>query len=104
LQREKDTFGAVVFVNGTTATNRDANISLYEYLDVGYGLGLRVMIMKKSRANLAIDYAWGKYGAHGFYFGLNEVFLAERILNFNDNNRLRIREKCTVAMIVFDTG
>jgi len=74
LQREKDTFGAVVFVNGTTATNRDANISLYEYLDIGYGLGLRVMIMKKSRANLALDYAWGKYGAQGFYFGLNEVF------------------------------
>jgi len=74
LQREKDTFGAVVFINGTTATNRDANISLYEYLDIGYGLGLRVMIMKKSRANLALDYAWGKYGAQGFYFGLNEVF------------------------------
>ena len=74
LQREKDTFGAVLFVNGTTATNRDANISLYDYLDVGYGLGLRVMIMKKSRANLALDYAWGRYGAQGFYFGLNEVF------------------------------
>lgn len=74
LQREKDTFGAVLFVNGTTATNRDANILLYDYLDVGYGLGLRVMIMKKSRANLALDYAWGRYGAQGFYFGLNEVF------------------------------
>jgi hypothetical protein len=74
LQRKKDTFGAVLFVNGTTATNRDANISLYKYLDIGYGLGLRVMIMKKSRANLALDYAWGKYGAQGFYFGLNEVF------------------------------
>ncbi len=74
LQREKDMFGAVVFVNGTTATNRDAGISLYEYMDFGYGVGLRVMIMKKSRANLSIDYAWGEYGAQGFYFGLNEVF------------------------------
>ena len=74
LQRNKDTFGAVVFINGTTATNRDADISLYDYLDIGYGLGLRVMVMKKSRANLALDYAWGKYGAHGFYFGLNEAF------------------------------
>jgi hypothetical protein len=74
LQKRKGYLRAVLFVNGTTATNRDANISLYDYLDVGYGLGLRVMIMKKSRANLALDYAWGRYGAQGFYFGLNEVF------------------------------
>jgi hypothetical protein len=74
LQRNKEMFGAVAFVNGTTATNRDANINLYEYLDIGYGLGLRVMIMKKTRANLSLDYAWGKYGAQGFYFGLNEAF------------------------------
>ncbi len=74
LQREKDMFGAVLFVNGTTATNREAGISLYEYMDFGYGVGLRVMIMKKSRANLSLDYAWGEYGAKGFYFGLNEVF------------------------------
>jgi len=74
LQRNKDTFGAVAFINGTTASNREAGISLYEYLDIGYGIGLRVMIMKKSRANLSIDYAWGNYGAQGFYFGLNEAF------------------------------
>ncbi len=74
LQKNKDTFGAVFFVNGTTASNRDANISLYKYLDIGYGLGLRVMVIKKSRANLTIDYAWGEYGANGFYFGLNEAF------------------------------
>jgi hypothetical protein len=74
LQKKKEMFGGVAFVNGTTATNRDANINLYEYLDIGYGLGLRVMVIKKSRANLSIDYAWGKYGAQGFYFGLNEAF------------------------------
>jgi hypothetical protein len=32
------------------------------------------MIMKKTKANLSLDYAWGKYGAQGFYFGLNEAF------------------------------
>lgn len=74
LQKKKEMFGGVVFINGTTATNRDASINLYQYLDIGYGLGLRVMVMKKSRANLTIDYAWGKYGAQGFYFGLNEAF------------------------------
>ena len=74
LQRKKETFGAVAFINGTTADNRDGGISLYEYFDIGYGIGLRVMVMKKTRANLSIDYAWGRYGAQGFYFGINEVF------------------------------
>lgn len=74
LQKTKETFGGVVFVNTTTASNRNADINLFKYLDYGYGAGLRVMINKKSRANLSIDYAFGKYGARGFYFGINEVF------------------------------
>ncbi|HQQ95196.1 MAG TPA: BamA/TamA family outer membrane protein [Bacteroidia bacterium] len=74
LQKNKETFGAVAFLNGTTASNRDAGIQLFQYVDLAYGIGLRVMVMKKSRANLSIDYAWGRYGAQGFYFGLNEVF------------------------------
>ncbi len=73
LQKDKETFGAVVFINGTTASNRE-NIALFDYYDIGYGAGLRVMIDKKSRVNLNLDYAFGKYGAQGFYLGLNEVF------------------------------
>lgn len=74
LQKKKERLGAVAFLNGTTASSRTNNIALFDYLDMGYGLGLRVMISQKSRANLNIDYAWGKYGANGFYLGLNEVF------------------------------
>ena len=74
LQKNKERFGGVVFVNATTANNKDANINLFEYMDTAYGVGLRVMINMRSRANLNLDYAWGKYGAQGFYFGLNEVF------------------------------
>lgn len=73
LQKNKDTFGAVVFINGTTASN-GLNIPLFKYYDVGYGIGLRVMVDKKSRANFNIDYAVGKYGSQGFYFRVNEVF------------------------------
>lgn len=73
LQKNKETLGAVVFVNGTTASN-GGNINLFKYYDLGYGAGLRVMINKKSRANLSLDYAFGKYGAQGFYLGLNEAF------------------------------
>jgi hypothetical protein len=74
LMKEKDLLGGVIFVNGTTASSREGGIDLFDYLDVGYGVGLRVMINKKSRANLNLDYAWGKYGASGFYLGINEVF------------------------------
>ncbi|MEN8156777.1 MAG: BamA/TamA family outer membrane protein [Bacteroidota bacterium] len=74
LQREKELLGGVVFVNATTAGNRNGGINLIQYLDYAYGVGLRVMINKKSRTNLALDYAFGKYGASGFYLGLNEVF------------------------------
>lgn len=74
LLPKSDLLGAVAFINGTTASNRDAQIKLYNYVDIGYGVGLRVMVLKKNRANLSIDYAWGNYGAQGFYFGLNEVF------------------------------
>jgi len=74
LQRHQERFGGVVFVNATTANNKAAGISLFEYLDPAWGVGLRVMINKNSRANINFDYAWGKYGAQGFYFGINEVF------------------------------
>jgi outer membrane protein assembly factor BamA len=74
LQKNKELLGAVIFVNGTTAGSREGGVGLFEYLDYGYGIGLRIMVNKKSRANLALDYARGKYGASGFYLGINEVF------------------------------
>jgi outer membrane protein assembly factor BamA len=73
LQKNNDLIGGVIFLNATTASNQ-LNIPLFKYLDYGYGAGLRVMISKKTRANLNIDYAFGEYGAQGFYIGLNEVF------------------------------
>jgi len=74
LQKHKDLLGAVVFVNGTTANNSRAGIRLFEFYDFACGAGLRIMVNKNSRANLNIDYAFGRYGAHGFYLGINEVF------------------------------
>jgi hypothetical protein len=74
LQKHKETFGGVLFVNSVTASSRQVGLNLFNYVDAAGGLGLRVMINKRSRANLAIDYAWGKYGAQGFYLGINEVF------------------------------
>lgn len=74
LQKENETFGGVVFINATSASSRLNDIDLFQYVDLAYGAGLRIMINKKSRTNLNLDFAWGKYGAQGFYLGLNEVF------------------------------
>ena len=74
FKKHPDLFGAVAFVNATTANNTASDIDLFQYIDPAYGLGLRVMVSKKSKANLTLDYAWGKYGSQGFYFGFNETF------------------------------
>ena len=73
-KKNPDFFGAVAFVNATTASNRDANIGLFNYVNPGYGLGLRFMLSQQSRTNISVDYAWGSYGAQGLYIGINETF------------------------------
>lgn len=73
LQREKDLLGGVVFVNATTASNT-GYIKLFDYLDPAAGVGLRLMLKKDARVNVTADYGIGKYGAHGFFFNVNETF------------------------------
>ena len=67
-------FGGVAFINATTASNYDNKINLYQYMNLGYGVGLRVMVVKSARINVTIDYAWGDYGAQGIFINANEVF------------------------------
>jgi len=74
LQKDKETFGAVVFLNATTASNSDADINLFDYVNPGYGVGLRIMVDKNARTNISLDYGWGSYGAQGFYLNVNETF------------------------------
>ncbi len=74
LQKDKETFGGVLFVNGTTASNQDADINLFEAIEPGVGVGWRIMLDKNARTNLSLDYAWGAYGAQGFYLNVNETF------------------------------
>lgn len=63
----------VTFFNLQTA-NDDAGTKLFEHWQPGYGGGLRVLFNKATRTNLCLDYAWGRYGARGFFLGLNEAF------------------------------
>jgi hypothetical protein len=63
----------VTFFNMQTA-NDDLGTKLFEQWQPGGGAGLRVLFNKATRTNLCLDYAWGKYGARGFFLGLNEAF------------------------------
>jgi outer membrane protein assembly factor BamA len=74
LLPRKDWLGGVVFLNTTTASNRFENVDLFQYLQFGYGGGLRFKIIPKKRVNLGIDYGWGAGGARGYFINLNEVF------------------------------
>jgi hypothetical protein len=64
---------AVTFINIQTA-NDMLGTKLFERWQPGGGAGLRVLFNKDTRTNLCLDYAFGKYGARGFFLGLTEVF------------------------------
>ena len=74
LLAQKDWLGGVVFLNTTTASNRFENVDLFQYLQFGYGGGLRFKIIPKKRVNLGFDFGWGADGARGYFINLNEVF------------------------------
>jgi hypothetical protein len=63
----------VVFVNGTTTNNETLDLQLFESINAGYGVGLRVMLDKYSRSNLTIDYGFGEKSS-GFYLAVSETF------------------------------
>ena len=65
--------GGVVFVNASTASNKDMGTRLFQYIRPAAGIGLRVMVSKKNRINLVIDVAWGE-SSDGFYITAQETF------------------------------
>jgi len=63
----------VVFGNLQSA-NDEQGTKLFQVFQPGYGAGLRILFNKVTRTNLALDYAWGRFGAKGFFLNLNEAF------------------------------
>ncbi|WP_255547635.1 BamA/TamA family outer membrane protein [Mucilaginibacter sp. dw_454] len=63
----------VAFGSMQTA-NDEHGTKLFQVFQPGYGAGLRVLFNKATRTNLALDYAFGKYGNKGFFLNLNESF------------------------------
>lgn len=66
-------FSGVVFANVQTASD-GKKVKLFDRVEPAAGGGLRVLFKKESRTSACIDYAFGRYGSSGLFFGLNEVF------------------------------
>jgi outer membrane protein assembly factor BamA len=66
-------FGAVAFLNATTASNPNTGQTLFNSLAPAYGVGLRIKMNMKDRTNICIDYGRGR-DSHGLYFNIQETF------------------------------
>ena len=66
-------FGAVAFINATTASNPITGQNLFNSIAPAYGIGLRIKMNMKDRTNICIDYGRGR-GSHGLYFNIQETF------------------------------
>lgn len=67
------------FLSGVTffnvqSTNDESGTKIFQKWQPAGGAGLRVLFNKATRTNLCLDYAFGNYGAKGFFLGLNEAF------------------------------
>lgn len=66
-------FGAVAFLNVSTASNPTTGQQLFGSLAPGYGFGLRINMNKKDRTNICVDYGRGQ-SSSGIYFNIQETF------------------------------
>ena len=66
--------GSVLFLNATTIAGVSSGERLFESYAPGTGGGLRVLLNKKSRTNLCVDYGVGKQGSRGLYLSIQEAF------------------------------
>ncbi len=66
-------FGAVAFLNATTASNPTTGQTLFNSLAPGYGIGLRIKMNMKDRTNICVDYGRGR-SSSGIYFNIQETF------------------------------
>lgn len=67
-------FGMVLFVNVESASNRDQNVKLLDFIEPAGGIGIRIKFDKASRTNLCIDYGIGRYGSSGVFMNIGEFF------------------------------
>jgi hypothetical protein len=73
LSKCTKTLGAVIFLNAVTADSKDIRVELFEYVQPGFGVGIRLLFQKNNRMNIQADYGVGNKSG-GIYFGAGEVF------------------------------
>lgn len=66
--------GVVAFLSATTVDDTEAGQKLFDAFAPAAGFGFRVLLNKRSRTNLSVDYGWGRLGSHGFYLSIQETF------------------------------
>lgn len=62
-----------VFGNLTSASDKERDIRLFQYIQPAVGVGLRILIDKATRTNLVLNYAWGRH-SKAFYLNAGESF------------------------------
>jgi outer membrane protein assembly factor BamA len=66
--------GMVAFLNAQSFGSEEAGEELFDSFAPGAGLGLRLMLNKRSQTNLCLDIGWGKDGSPAVYFAVQEAF------------------------------
>jgi hypothetical protein len=66
--------GMVAFLNTETLSDKHSGEKLFDSFATGTGVGLRVMLNKRSQTNLCFDVGFGKDGSHAVYFAVQEAF------------------------------
>jgi outer membrane protein assembly factor BamA len=69
-----DLLGVVAFFNTTTISNHQEGERLFDNFAPGGGAGLRLLLNKRSKTNLAFDVGFGESGNHGIYLTVQEAF------------------------------
>jgi hypothetical protein len=66
--------GMVAFLNTTTVSNLESGEQLFDSFASAGGAGLRLLINKRSKTNLAFDVGFGQQGSKGVYLAIQEAF------------------------------
>ncbi len=66
--------GMVAFLNTTTLADTRSGEHLFDRFASAGGVGLRVLLNKRSKTNLCLDVGWGQQGSRGVYLAVQEAF------------------------------
>jgi hypothetical protein len=66
--------GMVAFATITTVSNKQTGETLFDSVAPSAGGGLRLLLNKRSRTHLCLDFAWGKDGSSGVYLAIQDAF------------------------------